>query len=444
MRAFGVGLALILMAQVAAAQEARPLTLEQARALAAEHNPAYARAANAVVRAQAGEALSRAAILPTLGLSFGSSGSLSRTFTGTDPYGQQIRRDEPLKYTASNSNQGVSLNMTLFDGGRRFRDVRAAQAGERAAVAGVESAASTMEAEVTRRYYAAKQTFELIRLEEALLRGAEARHAATERLIRVAAASPLDLMGTEIEVARQRQAVETAKGEARKAMLLLAEQIGTGEVDGWVLVTELPEVFDPTTIEAERLVTRARDVSPVLRQFQATAEQAEHQRRAAGAARWPTVSAGTGFSRSIGSSGYDALFEPNPLNQGLSFNLQVSLPLLQQYQTTQNVTQARMNALDAQASARETTLRLEREVRSALIDLESAYRIAQVSEATAELNRRRLELANERYRLGSLTFAEMQTIIETAATAERDALNARYAFAAALATLQEQVGGSLE
>jgi outer membrane protein len=435
--------ALLLAAAPTAAQQSGPLTLEQARALAMEHNPAYRQARNAVVSARAGEMQSRAAFLPTLSAGFNSGGYLSRSFTGTDPYGKPVRRDDPLEYTGSSSGQSIGLNLQLFDGGRRFREMRAARAGREAAVAAVDAAASTMDAELTRRYYEAQRTAALIRLEEELLKTAEASHGATERLLRVAAASPVDLLGAEFEVSRQRQAVEAARDQARVAMLALAEQIGTGEAEGWALVTELPEVVEPARFDADDLVARAHAVSPRLAELAARARQAEQQRRAAGATRWPTVSARTSFGRSMGTEGYDALFDPNPLNQSFSFGIDFSLPLFSQYQTTEQITQARVSALNADESARATRLQLDREVRTALIELESAYRTVELNNASTELARRRLDLANRQFRLGSLSFTELQAILTTTATAEREALNARYAFAAALATLEEKVGGEL-
>lgn len=434
-------LALLSAAGSAAyAQESRPLTLEQARAIAAENNPVYRRAENAVVSARAGELLSRSQFLPTLGASFSSGGSLSRRRTGENDFGQPIEGEEVREFTGSSSNQGISLNWQLFNGGGRFREVRAAAAGREAAVAGVEAAEATVLAELTRRYYEAQRAAALIQLEEQLLEAAEARREATERLLRVASASPVDLLGAELEVARQREALESARGSARVAKLALAEQMGVEMDAEWELVSEPPPVFDPSTLDADALVERAHAVSPQLRQIALTAEQAEQQRRAAGAARWPTISLNTSFGRSIGARGYGALFEPNPFDQNLSFGISISLPLFSQYQTGQRITQARVAAANADEDARQTRLQLEREVRTALIELEGAYRTVELNNASTELARRRLELANERFRLGAIPFTEMQQIIADAATAEREALNARYAFAAALATLEERVG----
>lgn len=431
---------LLACAPAALAQEGTPLSLEQARAVAAEHNPIYRRAENDAVSARASELATRSQFLPTLSGSFSSGGNSSRRRTGEDNFGQPIE-GEVLKYTGSSSSQSLSLGWQLFDGGARWRQARAAGAAREAATAGIEVAEVTVLAEVTRRYYEAQRAVATIALEESLLQAAEVRQTATERLLRVASASPVDLLGAELEVARHREVVEAARGAARIAMLALAEQMGVdAEAEQWTLVTEPPAIFDPTTLDAEALVTRAHEASPQLRQIGLMAQQAEHQRRAASAERWPTVSVNTSFGRSIGAQGYGALFEPNPFDQNFSFGLGISIPIFNQYQTSQRITQARMAADNADESARQTRLQLEREVRTALIDLERAYRTVELNNASTELARRRLELANERFRLGAIPFTEMQQIVADAAAAEREALNARYEFARALATLEESAG----
>jgi outer membrane protein len=437
-------LALLLAAGAAVAQEGRPLTLGQAKELAAEHNPAYRQAQNEVIAARAAELSSRSAFLPSLSASFSSGGNLRRSYTGLDEYQRPVRREEALEFSGSSSSQSIGLQWQLFDGGQRYRQLRAARAGRDAAVEGVARAASEIEAELTRRYYDAQRTAALIELETELLRAAEARLAATEQLLRVAGVTPVDLLGAEFEVAQQRQVVETAHGNARVAMLLLAEQMGVGDAEAWELVTGIPEVFDPSRFDADALVARAHEVSPQLRVLAATVRQANESRRAAGGARWPTISANAGFGRSVGAEGYGALFEPNPLDQNFNFGLSVGLPLFTRYQTSQQITQARVQAMNAEENARATRLLLDREVRSALIDLESAYRTVVLNNASTELARRRLDLANQRYRLGSLPFTELQAIITASATAEREALTARYTFATNLATLEERVGGELE
>jgi outer membrane protein TolC len=437
-------LGLLSLASPAPAQEVpQPLTLEEARRIAAEKNPRYRQAQNNVETARAAERRGVMAFLPELQLGLSSGGYLSRTFTGEDEFGKPVRRDDPLSLTGSSSQQHISLgSITLFDGGARYRDLRAARADGDAVDAAVVLGAATLEAELTRRYYDAKRKGELIRLEEELLKSAEARQAATERLLRIASASPVDLLGAEVAVAEQARVLESARGEARKAVLALAEEMGISDAPEWALTSEPPPVFDPTTLDADSLAARALESSPLLAQLDARAVASDQRSRAAGATRWPTVSAQAGFGRSVGSEGYGSFFDPNPLNQSFSFGLSVSLPVFTGYRTTQLVTQARVAALNAREEVQAARLTLEREVRGALIDLENAYRSVQLAERGRDLARRRLELANQQFRIGALKYVDLEGVIEQAARAERDAINAHYDFAAARATLEEKASTS--
>jgi outer membrane protein TolC len=239
-------------------------------------------------------------------------------------------------------------------------------------------------------------------------------------------------------VAEQGRVLESARGEARKAMLALAEEMGVSDAPEWELTSEPPPVLDPTTLDADSLAESALSSSPLLAQLQARAVAGEQRSRAAGATRWPTVNAQANFGRSIGTEGYGSFFDPNPLNQSMSFSLSVSVPVFTGYRTTYAVTTARVAALNAREEVQAARLTLEREVRGALIDLENAYRSVQLAERGRDLARRRLELANQQFRIGALKYVDLESVIEQAARAERDAVNARYDFAAARATLEEK------
>ncbi len=101
-------------------------------------------------------------------------------------------------------------------------------------------------------------------------------------------------------------------------------------------------------------------------------------------------------------------------------------------------------ALDqAQEDAWERRLEREQLVRSALINLESAYTTLQLQTRRLDLNRQRLELAQEQYRFNAVTFIELQQYINDVATAERDIVNRQLDFATALVTLEQQVGQAI-
>lgn len=434
-------LTLLVAALPAVAQEVPVrLTLADALRIARARNPAYLQVLNDVGVAAAGERAGWGAFLPSLSANLSLSASSSKVVTGQDDFGRPIDRDPPLEYKGSSTSQSLGASLTLFDGGRRLNRLRAARAESRATDARVAAQVTTLRAAISRAYYLALRTDRLIDLEEQLLEAARQRLAATERMLRVVAADPVDVLGAQVEVARQEQAVQTARGEMRKAQLALGEVMGVEAFTAFELVDPPPAVFAPGELSVAALVREALAANPAMLAQRASVVAAERQATVARGSRWPTLDLGAGFSRSMSLQSYGALDEFNPPNQGLSFGLSASLPLFSRFQTSSQIATADAAAADAREALRAERLRIEREVRSAYIDLENAYQSLELAERSVALSRERLELAQEQYRLGAISFTDLQNVTEQAARTERDVVGARFGFVDALVNLEERIG----
>jgi outer membrane protein len=447
MKLLAVAASLLVVSTPLAAQEApRELSLDEALRVAEASNPAYLGSQAGVREAAARERQSRGAFLPQLSTSVSVGGSMSATRVGRDDFGNPLPAAQVVESTRSNTGHAVRMGIPLFERGR-MGELRASRAEETAAGAAVEMERGRVRAEVKRRYQDAVRAGRMIELEEQLLASARERLDATQRLFRIAAQGMVEVLGAEVEVARAEQAVDQARGEARKARLALGEAMGTLEVADARLTTGPVEVFDPARLGADSLVALAAAGHPRLAQASSGVVAADHRVGAARGQRWPKLDANLDYSRSSFRQDYDAFGDfanPfNPFDRDLSFGFSVSLPVFDQFRTSAQVAQADAARTRARETLRSTRLSVEREVRSALIDLENAFRASQLSERAAKLSRDRLEMAREQYRLGAISFTELQQVVDRTAQAERDALRARFEFANALATLEERVGAPL-
>ncbi|HEY0038204.1 MAG TPA: TolC family protein, partial [Longimicrobium sp.] len=136
MKALSLFAALLVAAAPAAAQagqDSMPLSLAQAQRIATENNPQYRRAQTELGTAEADLRRARGAFLPAVSLDFGASGGFSRRFTGQDQFGETVVSKDVLESNYSRASQGIGISsITLFDGGKRQRERRAAQAGYQA------------------------------------------------------------------------------------------------------------------------------------------------------------------------------------------------------------------------------------------------------------------------------------------------------------------------
>jgi outer membrane protein len=432
----------LLVPNLAAAQVVpRELTLEEALRLAQEWNPAYRRALAQADASGADVLAATGQFLPNLNGSLGFDADRSTVATGQDDFGGNLELEQSRTIERSYSSQGLSSQLTLFDGFQNINGLKGARAGSRAAHHGVDAQAAILDAEVKRRFYQSVRLQQLVAIEERLLGAREDELVATDRLFRVAAREQVDVLGAQVEVARQEQNLQSALGEAEKALLALGEIIGLEEVAEFEIVGGFPEVFDPELLDREELVARALRLNPGLQQAFENAARAGHEAASARGIRWPTIYATARFTRSVGQEGYGGLFQFNPQDNNMGLGLNLSFPLFTRFNTSQTIAQADMNRETADENLRETRLQLEREVRSAHIDVQNSYRQLQLAERSAELGRQRLAMAQEQYQLGSRSFTELQQIVNVSASDERSALTARLNYVTAVIGLEQLVGG---
>jgi outer membrane protein len=419
------------------------LSIDDAVKLARTNNPAFQKALNDVEVAEADVRQRWGGFLPSVSADMRFSGFTSSRVTGENDYGEPVRLPQAVDIKGSSAQQGIGLSMTLFDGGGVLRELSAARAQVAASNARIQSEALRLQGEVTRQYYRAIRAARLIDVEKQLLVSARERLARTEQLLRVAGSSPVDVLGAKAEVASQEQQVARAEAEAQKELLLLQEMIGVSGDVAYQLTSDLPTPLDPQALSLADLVQRAVSAAPEVVAAQANSKAADQQAAAARARRFPSISANAGYGRSMSLSSYDALFEMNPQNRAFNFGLTASVPLFNGFQTSAAVVRADATRDDARHDQRQVVLRAERQVRTAYIDVTNAHTLLELAERKAALSRERLELAQEQYRNGAMSFAELQIVIDRTASAEREVVDARAQYASNISVLEQYTGGSL-
>lgn len=424
------------------AQESTPLSFEEAVARALDHNPSYLRQLNAVDAAEYSERSSfGSAFLPSLNAGLSFNGSTFRRKTAEDDFGNPIGGTDFIENTTSSASQGLSLGSLNLLNLQSWRSYGAARAQTDARTAAAALQAAQLRTQVGQSYWRAVRSNQLIQVQERQLESARQQLDAVRELLRVAARQPTDVLGAELQVAQAEQSLQQAVGDARKERLQLKQIMGVDLGTEYDLTTGWPTVFDPTTLDSDAVVARAIQQGPRLAQEQASVAAAEGQLGAARAARYPTVSASASWGRSTSAQDYDAFGQFNLPNQSWGFGLNVSVPLFNRFSTSAQVGQARLDVENAQETLREARLQIEQEVRAAMIDLESAYSAVQLAERSAEIAGERLRQGEELYRLGSITYTDLQRMFDDVANAERGVVDSYNQFANALLQLEEKVGG---
>jgi len=419
------------------------LTLADALRLARENNPAYRQALNNLDVSAVSVRQAWANFLPAASASMSFGGSQSTTSRATGVFGETVTRQDTTIRNSS-ASQGLGMNLTLFDGGAMFRRYAAAKARERSTEADVALALATVDAQVTRDFYEARRTAMLVDVELRNLNTARERYDQNVERFRLAAVDQVALLDAQRAVITAEQNLRNTEANAGKSLLALRQTLGIESDVPFEVAAEEPPVFDPTGIDADALVAMAVARSPTVRQRLAALEAARQDAAAARGARWPTVSAGFNYNRSTSEREFGAFGELNPDGaRGFSFNMSFSLPIFNRFSTSVQVAQNDASREDAEHALRSERLVVERTMRGGLIDLDRAYVAFQTAEEIATISRQQVELAEEQFRSGALDFLRFQQLVEADAQAQRQVVEARFAFVTARVALEEKLGAPI-
>jgi outer membrane protein TolC len=391
------------------------LSLSDAIARALAHNLGSL-LAEARVREAAGEAtLTRSSLLPQLAA--GATGA--RQKISLEAYGFPVAPGEsPLLGPFNVVDERVYLSQSLLDLSA-LGHARAAAAASRAAVAGAADARDTVAA-ICGGYYLA------VIAHESRVAAARAQLATAEALDRRAAdmrkagtVPAIEELRASVQLARQRQRLISAENDLAKARLTLLQAIGLPLDQPLELTDRLPYAAMPAA-DLQAALAEASADRPALQEAKARLASTEAVLQAARREAFPVVMLNADYGR-IGSSlpslegTYDVIAT-------------LRLPLFESGRIRGEVSAARARADEARARLADLQRQVELEVRSALLDLESAGDRVEVARQATDVAAAELTQARDRFSAGVASNLEVVQAQESVATASEDLIASQYAY----------------
>jgi len=493
--AVAVGLAVLCLAATsnpATAQSAPALSLVEALDIAQGSNPGFRAQQNDLQAVKWDVRSARAQLwLPSASIGGGISwqGAGEQRF-GSLTAGELGFSDQP-SFLFSNYNLGLSWALN----GQRLLAPGEAKSRRSATEYRIQEAGSQLVLRVTQAYLEALRQAEGVVLADAQLDRAAYSLRLTQAQEEVGVGLALDTRRAEVQVGRAEVAVLQARNARDIATIRLYQEMGI-EVDiGAVLSTGF--VLEEPSWDAAVLTEYALAANPSIRELYANRQTAGVQVRMARSQYFPTLSVSAGWtaftreasstlgdeSRLVGSAenarlnclaNNDIRSRLNPplppLNcsgfgvteQDLaavrqandrfpfdftqsppSVSLSISLPLFQGLSRQRQVEAAEVARDDVREQLRAKEIGLRADIQATTGNVRTAYESALIEERNRDLADEQLRLAQERFAVGELPFAELVDAETGKAQADRDLLAAIYAYHDAVALLESIVGTRL-
>lgn len=414
---------------------ARPITLAEAVQMAHRNLPAVVSARGLERTAAAAARSAVASYLPSLTMNASSGRTQGVQFF----QGQLI----PLTGNPWNYNNGLNTQLELFDGGRRWAELRRARAGGDVADATVIQSRFDAAFQVKQQYYAVLAAHESELAAKALLEQAEQQLKASAARVTAGVATKSDSLRSVIQVGNARLAVLTAQNDRRVANAALTRLVGSPTtVTASLSDTAYVAAAMPTEDELETLVSRG----PAVQVAEANLQSARASKSAQRSQFLPTLSLSYQYTLTQGSREFDrgnlVLFGgSNPNRQNMTFNL--SLPLFNNLAREQASVQADVALRNAEAQARDARLAARQQLEQQLRALNTAEARVEVQLAAIAAAEEDLRVQQQRYALGASTLLDLLTSQTQLNQARQALIQARFDGRVARAQLSTLIGREL-
>ncbi len=441
MKRFGQLLAMLatMVPATLAAQDARPISLEEAVRLARRNAPASVQARNSIRVAAGAVRQGYAAFVPTLSFSSGASEAngfrLAQVADPGNP-GSFISEPRPFAQPWSGSH-GLNANLTLFGGGNRFFDLRQSRAQLDAAEASEIAQDFTIALQVKQQYYAVLAAREQRTAAQRQLESAEQQLRASTARVQAGAATRSDSLRTSIQVGNAKLAILQAENTLATSNAALSRLVGSEYV---VTATDGGSDFEAVTMSDAELLGMAEQ-SPAVRQAQANRVAAVQGRRSSWSQYLPTISMGLGKTYS-GRAGEFQLWGDQDLNSTRT-SYSVSWQLFNGLNREQQALQARVSLDNAEAQLRDARLNARQQLVQQIGAFRTAEARVQIQLASVAAGEEDLRVQQERYALGASTLLDVLNSQTTLDQARRDLIQARLDARTAKAQIEALIGRDL-
>jgi outer membrane protein len=417
-----------------APDSARKISLAEAIQMAQQNSPEAIQAEGTERTSKAARVSAVGAILPNATLSAGHVVQLGGGLTRLNQNGEQITvAQKPT------NNTGLSLNMTLFDGGQRLYDLRTANYQIAAAEANRVAVKYNVSLGVKQQYFAVLAAIESQDAADLQMAQAAEQFKASVARVRAGAATRSDSLRGVIQIGNAQLAQITAASAKEAAEAALTRLVGS----------PVPVTADPASVQenmaalpdSAQLAVLAL-TGPAVQQAQANLDVAEESRKASKATYLPSLSAS--YSRTGSGTDPQFGFGSDPFTYSGRLSFQLSYPIFNNFQREEQVVRAKVAEVNAQSSLRDSQLAATQTLTQNIGAIRSASQRVTIQVASVAAAKEDVRVQQQRYNIGASTLLDLITSQAALATAEQALIQARYDYRIARAQLEALVGRDLQ
>jgi outer membrane protein len=418
---------------VSPADSMRTIALRDAVALAQLNAPAAVQARGLLRTSESAVRATIGSFIPDLTFSLSQTQQTGQRFDAVR--NQIVSATQPWSYRA-----GLGSSVQLFDGGRRFAQLRANRAVVTAAEANETSEAYNIALQVKTAYASVLAARESEAAARAELQQAEAQRQTSIARVRAGVATVSDSLRSEIQVGNARLALRTAQNSVLVASASLTRLVGADSLvtaRGSDTLDLAPIALDSATLAGLALT------GPAVQEARLQLRAAEAGVTSARSGYLPTLQLSYSYNGQ-GTNPYG--FSGDTTRQflyGSALSLSLNFPIFNNFSREDQVLRARVAEDNASAQMRDARLAAQQSLIQQFGAMRTAEERIQIQQASVLAAEEDLRVQQQRYTLGASTLLDVLTSQSQLNQARAALIQARQDYRIARAQIEAIVGRDL-
>lgn len=329
---------------------------------------------------------------------------------------------------------GVTVTQLITDFGRIHNLVKSAQSTARAQLEDQRATELDIRLAVDQAFYQALTTQDVLQVAQQTVAQRQATSDQVGALTKSKVKSELDLSFANVQLSSANLLLLDARNNEQVAMAALNNVLGSDRDRQYILVDETGGNASPAPTDAEPLVQTAFTSRPDLAALSDRYVSAQQYATAERDQWFPVISAlGT-----VGGTPVRADQILSPWYGAAGVNM--TIPLFNGFLYNAEAKEARFRAGAAQEQVRNLRDLIARDVRTAVLNAQTAFQRIGVTQGMLDQANLALDLAQARYKIGLSSIVELTQAQLAQTQAEIENANARYAYQTALAEVRYETG----
>ncbi|HYV97653.1 MAG TPA: TolC family protein [Gemmatimonadaceae bacterium] len=390
--------ALVAPTIVVAQDQARPISLTDAVTMAKKNSPSMVQARGQLRTSSMSVRVARWAFSPlnNIAFNYGSNLGGGGIYTSDGVFQQR----NPTSWGFSQSFGNATL--VIWDGGKRFSDLKRAHAQVDQAEANETLQQFTITANVKQQYYAILQARESEAAAQAQIAQAEQQFKSAVARVKAGTAIASDTNTQLVQLGNARLAQLNARASASNASAQLTRLTGS---DAAVTAIDADTADPPRLLMNDLELMQLAEQGPSVQNSIASLNAQKASERSTRSVLWPTVQATGSYGRSNsqathgGFSGYD--FGSGPMNYNWSFGLSLNWQLWNGYSRESQLLNARVQTDNSEANLRDVKLQARQNIVQQINTLRTAEANLAIAHDNVTNAAEALRIAQTRYDVGA-------------------------------------------